>query len=260
MSSILEIEVNKNAEKSYSEKKYSLTTVLLMLFSRIIMFALFQCVFYVIFKLFNYEQAWEQSANWWPFSVFFTNIVCVILLDKLLKKEGTRFKDFFIFKKGEILKNSLITLGFLVISLPLSFLPNMLLGSALFGDAQIASDLFFRPLPIGAAWLALFLFPLTMPLGELTTYFGYVMPRLQVISKSKLLATILPALMLSFQHVALPLLFDVRFMTWRLFMFLPFALLIGLLIQWKPKLLPYLLISHFFLDLSTAIFILLAAI
>lgn len=62
----------------------------------------------------------------------------------------------------------------------------------------------------------------------------------------------LPALMLGFQHLALPLVFDARFITWRALMFVPFAVLVGLVLRWRPRLLPYLAIVHVLMDMSFA--------
>lgn len=55
------------------------------------------------------------------------------------------------------------------------------------------------------------------------------------------------------QHITLPLLFDVRFIVWRLLMFLPFALFLGLVIHWHKQLLPYLMVVHALMDLGTCI-------
>jgi hypothetical protein len=44
-------------------------------------------------------------------------------------------------------------------------------------------------------------------------------------------AVLITGLMLAFQHVTLPLLFDARFMVWRLVMFVPFGLLVAVLLR-----------------------------
>ncbi|HHY56203.1 MAG TPA: hypothetical protein GYA08_12285 [Chloroflexi bacterium] len=66
----------------------------------------------------------------------------------------------------------------------------------------------------------------------------------------------LPALMLAFQHIAIPLLFDWRFIAWRAFMFVPFAFLVGAALMWRPRLMPYLAIVHILLDMSFAVMLL----
>ena len=256
MMTIMQMEASRNVVDAYRSRKFSIGLVGGMLFSRTALFLLIQLLLFLSFSLSGILEPWEQSANWWTLNVAVTNVICVILLDRLLKREGKRFLDFFQFKKGEIGKSFLMMSGFLLLCMPFAYLPNILLGNLLFGDYMQAVNMVYRPMPVWAAWLQCFVFPLTMPFGELTVYFGYVMPRLEVITKKKWVALTLPALMLAFQHAALPLLFDTRFVLWRLLMFLPFAFLIGLLIRWKPKLFPYILVGHFLIDIMNAVSIL----
>jgi hypothetical protein len=256
MTSITEMPASQNAESAFKEKKYSLKTLIMMLFSRVILFVLLQSLLFIGFLIAEIPSPWMESARYWPFVVTVTNLIGMFLLDSLLKKEGSGFWHFFSFTKGSIIKDILITNGLLILSAPIAYLPNLLLGNYLFGDYAEAINLIYQPLPLWAAWTALIVFPLTMPLGELSTYFGYVMPRLEIITKNKWLAITLPSLMLSFQHIAVPLLFDVRFMLWRLLMFLPFALIIGLITYWRHQLLPYLLLGHVIIDVMTALMLL----
>jgi hypothetical protein len=110
----------------------------------------------------------------------------------------------------------------------------------------------FQPLPLWAIWAALVLFPVTQGLAEIPTYMAYVMPRLEARTGWRWLAVVLPAFFLGAQHVAAPLLFDGRFVAWRLIMFMPFAFLVALVMRWRPRLLPYLAIVHVLMDISAA--------
>jgi len=92
--------------------------------------------------------------------------------------------------------------------------------------------------------------------AELPTYFGYVMPRLEAQGLRKWLAITLPSLMLGLQHIGVPLLFDLRFILWRGLMYLPFALFVGIVLHWRPRLLPYMAIVHVLMDLSFAMMLL----
>lgn len=85
MSKLLELSVNRNAEASYNSKKYSKTTVLIILFSRTFLFVVFQFCFYVFFSLLGKDNPWMMSAAYWPFVMILSNIVCAILLSVLLK-------------------------------------------------------------------------------------------------------------------------------------------------------------------------------
>jgi membrane protease YdiL (CAAX protease family) len=108
----------------------------------------------------------------------------------------------------------------------------------------------FRSLPTWALVLG-FLFPLTIPFAELPTYFGYVMPRLATQMKNGWTAWLVSAFALALQHSFLPFIPDGRFFLWRLGMFIPFALFIGLVLKLRPSLLPYAAIIHGLLDIST---------
>lgn len=254
MKKLLELPVNKNAETALADKKYSLKTVLMMLFSRVALFLIFQCCFCLLFVLLGEKEPWAQSTKYWAFVVCLANIVCVLLLDRLLKREGARFWDFFKFSKGTRIKDFFTMSGLLLLVMPFAYFPNMFLGTAMFGgDYMSAVKMLYQPLPMWAAIAAVVLFPLTMPLGELTTYFGYVMPRLELTTKSRALAIALPALLLSLQHAALPLILDYRFIIWRAFMFLPFAFIMVLIVRWRPRLLPYILVGHALIDIMTAV-------
>lgn len=255
MRKLLDMPANINAEGAYKAKIFTKATVLMMLFSRIILFVVFQLGFYVLFSMLGKNNSWMMGAAYWPFVMVLTNLVCVVLLSRLLKRERTRFRDFFVFNKTTFQKDLLLSIGLFCFTGVLGFLPSPVLGNWFFGDVMLGNRLFFQPLPQWAAVVTLVLFPLSMPFGELTTYFGYVMPRLEQTTKSKALATILPALMLSFQHAALPLLFNLggMFLLWRALVFLPFAFSLALIIRWRPRLFPFFLIGHFLIDVGTAI-------
>jgi cytochrome b subunit of formate dehydrogenase len=47
--------------------------------------------------------------------------------------------------------------------------------------------------------------------------------------------------------------FDVRFITWRALMFVPFAIVTGIILRWRPRLLPYMAVTHVLMNLSVAV-------
>ena len=223
-----------------------------MLPARTMLFAAFQALFALGFLLAGSAAAWNTSANWWPFGVTLANLVCVALLIRLYRCEGKRYWDLFHFQRATVKTDLLVILGVLIISGPIAMLPNLLTAQWLFGDQQTALDMFIRPLPAWAAYTSLIIFPVTIALAELPTYFAYVMPRLAERTGRPWLAVLLAAFFLSAQHIALPLLPNGRFILWRLVMFFPFALMLGVVLRWRPRLLPYLVIVHGLMDLATA--------
>lgn len=224
----------------------------IMLVARLVLFVVIQALFALGFALTESLPAWENSANWWPFVVTITNFVCIALLIWLFKQEGKRFWDIFHIQKEHIRSDILALFGILIILGPVSYLPNVWLGKLLFGDPQRTLDFIVRPLPLWAAYASIFLFPVTQGMAELVTYFSYVMPKLEMQGMQRWLAVTIASLFLAFQHIGVPLLFDAGYLVWRGLMFLPFAFLAGIIMHWRPRMLPYLASIHVIMDMAFA--------
>jgi hypothetical protein len=230
-------------------------TPFLMLGLRLVLFIFFQTIFALIFLISGKDQPWEDSIGLWLFGVTLTNILTLVIISKLFQKEGVRYWQLVGFTRGKVLIDVLTTLGLFLLAGPIGYFPNIIFGNLLFGDAMIPAKMMFRELPMALAITGAILFPVTQGLIELPAYFIYIMPRIEAISNNKWLAIALSSLFLAIQHIAVPLIFDLRFISWRLVMFLPFAFFMGIIIHWRPRLIPYLMIGHVLIDLSTAIFI-----
>lgn len=223
----------------------------IMLVARTLLFLTWQGVIALLYFLSGSTAAWEASTAWWTVTATLTNLVCIYLLVRLFRMEGLSYRDLFRFQRKTVKTDLLWLLGLVILSGPAAMLPNYFTALWLFGDSEAVLPLFFRALPLWAILPTLVFFPLTIALAEIPTYFGYVMPRLEK-QIGTWLAVLLSALALAFQHVTLPLVFDVRFVLWRLLMFIPFALLLAVALRWRPRLLPYMVIVHGLLDLSAA--------
>jgi hypothetical protein len=231
-----------------------------MLLFRPAMALVLQATFALGFATSGSDNPWRQAADWWLVSLALGEFLNLGLLGWRVRREGLRLRDLFNPGGRRTLRGDLRWLLLaLIVAGPVGFLPNLLIGGWLWGDAQVGSDLSFRAIPIEAAWATLMVFPIIHALTELPTYFGYVMPRLQVLRGSRWAGLAVCASVLAAQHMFLPLLFDWRFVVWRLFMFLPFAFWIGWVIDRRPTTLPYLAAAHGLLDLSLPLFVLFAS-
>ena len=224
----------------------------LMLVIRSVLFLTFQTLIGLILLFRGSQTAWIDSAAWWPIAVILTNLVCLVLLIRFYRQESSRFWDIFRIERQFIKADLLFLLGFLVVAGPLGYLPNILSARWLFGDPQIALDLLVRPLPAWAAIMSFILFPLLQGLVEIPTYMLYALPRLETQGVHPWLAVVLTSTFLSAQHIFAPFLPDARFITYRMVMFLPFAVLIALVMRTRPRLLPYIAVIHILMDLSVA--------
>jgi hypothetical protein len=167
-----------------------------------------------------------------------------------MRAEGKKYFDLLRFSRATWKADVLWLVGLSVIGLPIAAAPMNTLAAAIFGDAMTPVRMMFRPLPAWALALS-FLFPLTIAFAELPTYFGYCMPRLAKQLRSSWAAWLLASLALAAQHMFLPFLPDGRYLAWRLGMYLPFALFAGLLLKFRPQLLPYFVVVHALMDIST---------
>jgi hypothetical protein len=223
----------------------------LMLISRSVLFLIFQALIAFIFYAKGTASAWDESARWWTFVAFLANFVSIHLLVRLYNAEGKRFLDLFKFSRAEWKKDLLWFIGFSIIAMPIVAAPREPLAKAIFGDVSIANNLLFQPIPTWAFWLS-FLFPLTIAFAELPTYFAYCMPRLSG-QINGWLAWLIASFFLAAQHMFLPTILDGGYFLWRFGMFLPFALFTGLALKFRPALLPYFVIMHAFLDVTTVL-------
>jgi hypothetical protein len=223
----------------------------LMLISRSVLFIIFQALIALILTATGTKSAWDESARWWTIMVSLANFVSIYLLVRLYNVEGKRFLDIFKFSRTEWKKDLLWFIVFSIFAMPIVAAPREPLAKAIFGDAMIATNMLFRPIPTWAFILS-FLFPLTIAFAELPTYFAYAMPRLSK-QINGWLAWLIASFFLAAQHMFLPTILDGGYFLWRFGMFLPFALFTGLVLKLRPTLLPYFVIVHALLDVTTVL-------
>lgn len=240
-------------------RRGAIARVTAALLSRLVLFAAYQALVALAFVVRGHPAAWSASVAWWPLSIVAANLTGLALLRALLRAEGDRLANLWRIDRSRVGGDVIVTLGMLLLGGLIATAPNLGLATLLWGNADQPLALFVRPLPIWAGSLALVAFPLTIALSELPTYYGYARPRLERLGIAPWRAVGIAALSHALQHAALPLLFDVRFLVWRGLMFLPFALFVGAMLRWRPRLMPYLMIAHGFMDLAVAVMILRAS-
>lgn len=228
---------------------------LAMLFLRLLSFVFWQAVIAAVYALGGSKDAWAASAAWWPISAALSNVVNLGLLRRFFNAEGGTLREIYRFHRPTFWRDLLVSLGLLVVLGPVSMLPSNVLGVVLFGNIEQPNMLLIQALPAWAAIAAVILFPISTALAELPNYFIYVAPRLSGGKPGAWWGTLAVVLLLSLQHLTLPLIYNWRFIIWRAWVFLPFALLVGVVLRWRPRMLPFLVIGHFLIDFMTVFFI-----
>jgi hypothetical protein len=235
---------DKNNSQKFNKKE-----LIFLLFGRLLLFVGFQAILTLVFWLAGRKTPVEDAAAWWLVQVILTNITCIWLLSVFMHREGLQLPDLYRVEKHSIWKEMLIAIGIMIIGLPLGVLPNSIVAQWLFGNALTPALMMFRSIPNWALVMGI-LFPLTIAFAEIPYYFAFLMPRLQSTTNMKWPITIICGLALAAQHITLPLILDGRFILWRLLMYLPFAIFVGVVMQCRPRLLPYLMVIHALMDFA----------
>ena len=246
----MQTSATKPSPMSITSSTIAISHPWLMLISRSALFLLFQVLITFILMAAGTSSAWHESARWWTFMAFLANFVSIYLLVRLFKAEGKRYFEVFRFSRTTWKTDLRWFIIASIIAMPIVAAPREPLAAAIFGDAMTATNMLFLPLPMWAFVMS-FLFPLTIAFAELPTYFGYAMPRLEAQLKNGWVAWLIASFFLAAQHTFLPLILDGGYLLWRFGMFLPFALFTGLVIKLRPALLPYFVIVHALMDVTT---------
>jgi hypothetical protein len=219
-----------------------LKSLLALLVSRLLLFAFFQATLAVVLH------SWMDSVKYWMITASITNLASIILLARLYKKERGSYFFVFHFIKSTFKTDVAIFAGLFLISIPVALVPSLALSTWLWGNTTYYHQMLFQPLSIYLTVCLLVIFPVSMALAELPTYFGYIMQRLPKHFRSRLWVLLVPVIFLSIQHCTLPFVFDLKFIAFRGLMYLPFSLMLGIALYKRPSLFPFLVIQHGLLD------------
>jgi hypothetical protein len=201
--------------------------------------------------------SWEASEKYWLLTATLTNIASIALLFILFKHDGNKYFNIFSFNRASIKKDIIIFIGLALVSVPIVFVPGYYLSIIIWGDSNVPTEMMFGPIEKWLVYILLIAFPVTIAFAELATYFVYIMSKLKKQLKVKWLAVLLPIIFLSIQHCTLPFIPDLNFILYRALVFLPFAILIGVSIYFRPSLFIYFAILHGIMDFGTALMFLL---
>ena len=171
----------------------------------------------------------------------------------LFRQDGNKYFEIFSFNKASFNKDIFIFLGLAVVSVPIVFVPGYYLSVLIWGDPNVPAEMMFGPIEKWLVYILMIAFPVTIAFAELATYFVYIMSKLKKQMNVKWLAVLLPILFLSIQHCTLPFIPDLNFILYRALVFLPFSILLGVSIYYRPSLFIYFAILHGIMDFGTTL-------
>lgn len=222
----------------------------LILFARTVFAVPAQAVAAGILALRGSPSPWLDAAPWFPLYASLIDAGCLAVLWRATRREGIRLFDLVGFERHRLARDVLLGLGIIPIGLALILAGTYGTGWLLFGEP--AQPYFNDPLPLAATLYGVVVFPILWGLTEQMTYNGYLLPRLQILSRSTALAVAFVAFVWSAQHAFMPTTLDPGYMAFRLISPLPFSIFQTLLYLRLRRLIPF-IVAHALMDGATVV-------
>jgi len=223
----------------------------LMLFARAACGVGAQALVAAIFALRSSPTPWRDAAPWLPVYGTLIDAGCLALLWRFTRREGIPLFDLVGFDRARLARD--IALGIALIPVSLVFIFGGTYGAGWLVYGRVAPPYLLGNLPLPAALYGVVVWPFIWGLTEQMTYNGYLLPRIQVLSRSTSLAVAVVAFAWSAQHVVMPLTFDAKFMAFRLLSSVPFSLFLTVLYLRFRRLIPF-AVAHALMDGWTVLF------
>ncbi len=177
---------------------------MMMLISRSLLAVICQVLVYAVFFS-GRMNGWDEAGEWWRIYGTLIDLGGIILVVWLTQKEGIRLFDLGSYRREGWGRDVLSGLG-LCIPLLLAFaVPTVVLEIIFYkGRAPVPGT----GLPVFGSLYALVIWPVIWAFTEDNVYFGYCLPRIEVLTDNKWLAVIIVSVFTAAQHVFLPLRFE----------------------------------------------------
>ena len=222
----------------------------LMLFARSACAVAAQALVAAVFALQSSATPWHDAEAWLPVYGTLIDAGCLALLWRLTRRESIRLFDLVGFERMRLVRDALLGLALIPVSLVFILGGVYASGWLLYGT--LTPPYLFASLPWPAALYGVLVWPWIWGLTEQMTYNGYLLPRFQVLCRSTTVAIVFVAFAWSLQHVFMPLTFDAKFMAFRLLSSVPQSTFVTLLYLRLRRLIPF-AIAHAVLDAASVL-------
>jgi len=227
-------EIMGKIESEVMNKKY-----LFLMPVRIILFILS----FSIILLFTQKHLSEIS-NWWSIVVSLCNIITIIILLCVCKKEKINYLDMINYKKGNTKISAIILVG--VLTLVIGFSGMYLAGFICYNMFPYMPVMMLQPIPLAISIINIFILPITTTIAEDGLYLGIGVNQI----KNKYIAVLIPAFFYALQHSFIPFLLDTKFILYRFISFFPLTIIFCVYYYRKRNPLP-IMVGHFIINIAT---------
>lgn len=213
-----------------------------------------QAVVAIIYLFSGSPAPWRSAAPWWTVYGTLVDLGCLAMLWRFTRAEGRSFRDLVGPVRWQRGRDFFAGLAYFALVFPLFIGAGMLTALFLYGSVHATphpGQLSARVLP---AWAVLYSFTvwwLVWSTTEEMTYQGYVLPRIEALSRRTWLALVIVAFWWALQHSFLPFVPDLRSIVWRFLAFLPGAAAMAAIYLRTRRLAP-LIVAHWLMDIGGA--------
>ena len=236
----------------YSESRRTWWPVLLFLPARLVFAFVAQAIAASVSAIQGSVNAWYDAAAWWPVYSTITDVLCLVALFFLTRRESMTVLELF----GVTSLRAAVRQLAWVPPYILAVLPTVAVASVVtqaFYASPVPPIVTIVDLPPFAALYARLVWPLLWVVTEELVYIGFLLPRMEVLTGKASFAVLLVLLFWGLQHIAIPLIPDGTYLAWRLIS--ATAAIAGfpvVFVLWGRRLIP-LIVIHYIADLTTAL-------
>ena len=223
---------------------------LILVFTRFVLAVVLQLSVTGIYFLQNDPTPLQSAGHWFTIYGSLIDLGCLFLIATLIRKEGKTLLDLVHMDKKHIVKGVLIGLVYTLLFMPISVIGLSLSHLLVYGTPNPPQ--LMGGVPLWGAIYSVTVFPVLWGFSEQITYQGYSLPRLENYFGNKWLAIALVSFGWMFQHTALPLMLDWKYVIYRMVSFFPLTIVMPLIFLRTKRLLPF-IIAHWAMDTTAAV-------
>jgi hypothetical protein len=134
---------------------------------------------------------WHDAEPWLPVYGTLIDVGCLVLLWRLTRREGIDLFDLVGFQRARLVRDALLGLALIPVSLVFIFAGTYAAGWIVYGAP--APPYFLGGLPLPAAFYGVLVWPFVWGLTEQITYNGYLLPRFQILFRDTGVAIVVVA-------------------------------------------------------------------
>ena len=198
-----------------------------------------------IILLFTQKHLFEISYLW-SIVVSLCNIITIMILLRICKKEKIKYLDMIKYKKGNTKANAIIFVS--VVTLVIGFSGMYFAGFICYNIFPFLPVMMLHPIPLILSIINIFILPITTTMAEDGLYLGIGINQI----KNKYIATLFPAFFYALQHSFIPFLLDTKFIVYRFISFFPLTIIFCVYYYRKKNPLP-IMVGHFIINIATVI-------